>query len=458
MYALRLLNLVSFALLAVVTGRAQEPTRTITNADIINLVRAGIGDSTIILTIQKAPSHFDTSTEALIQLKTAGVSDAVLNVILTASPANPSTAPPAQEDCSQLLDNVLASIGSREKIVSVNSSSYKDTTVVKEGNTVNTYQLNRVIVWTGSVHISRRSTSGPETTVVITPEFNYFESGKMTTAVPASILEYVQTSMGLDLIFIAQHRGDYSCIRGEPAAVGNIRSATLKIKSSAVEGVMNVDPATGRLLRTLYQNGTSGEVVTDFSDWRMIDDVSIAFKRRISDKNSITDLTIGEYQVNPVVPVSLFQPPPGKVSTSVTLKVLQAESTPYTVETNGGISTSCNISGSTNTSITASTYGNTTSGNATATSEARMNCTSSDNTIRWTHVLNAMFVQASDGNSYIIACDRAWAWSKCRPLRAGDTFLATQGDKGFVVQSFNGKSKEQEAIYRVLQSRMRDQH
>lgn len=64
-----------------------------------------------------------------------------------------------------------------------------------------------------------------------------------------------------------------------------------------------------------------------------------------------------------------------------------------------------------------------------------------------------MFVHASDGNAYIIACDRAWAWSKCSPLRVGDTFLARLTPKGFVVESINRKSKEQEATYSILQSK-----
>jgi hypothetical protein len=164
-------------------------------------------------------------------------------------------------------------------------------------------------------------------------------------------------------------------------------------------------------------------------------------------------LTVNEYQVNPTTDAALFQPPGGQIAASVTLKVLQEESVPYTVQTNGGINTNCNINGSVNTTGTASTYGNTTYGTTTSTPNLQMNCRSSDTTIRWTHVLNAMFVQASDGNVYIIACDRAWRWSKCTPLRAGDTFLAKRSDKGFVVQSYNGKSKEQEATYAVLQSK-----
>jgi hypothetical protein len=50
-----------------------------------------------------------------------------------------------------------------------------------------------------------------------------------------------------------------------------------------------------------------------------------------------------------------------------------------------------------------------------------LNCNSSDNTIRWQHVLNAMLGDATDGNAYILACDRAWRWSKCTGLKPGDT-------------------------------------
>ena len=46
------------------------------------MTKAGIGEQTIILAIQHGPVKFDTSPQALITLKTGGVSDQVLNAIL----------------------------------------------------------------------------------------------------------------------------------------------------------------------------------------------------------------------------------------------------------------------------------------------------------------------------------------------------------------------------------------
>jgi hypothetical protein len=104
--------------------------------------------------------------------------------------------------------------------------------------------------------------------------------------------------------------------------------------------------------------------------------------------------------------------------------------------------------------MSANTSGNYTYGNANTTTNLHMNCDSYDTTINWPHVLNVMLVEASDGNAYIIACDRAWAWSKCVPLRAGDTFSARHTSRGMAIQAFNAKGKESEPTYTVLQSKV----
>ena len=48
------------------------------NQDIIDLVKAGIDDATILAKIASSKCQFDTSTVALINLKKSGVSSAVL--------------------------------------------------------------------------------------------------------------------------------------------------------------------------------------------------------------------------------------------------------------------------------------------------------------------------------------------------------------------------------------------
>jgi hypothetical protein len=57
---------------------------TLGNQDIIKMVKAGLGDDLIIAKIGGSKCQFDTSTDALIQLKQSGVSPAVLKAIVGA--------------------------------------------------------------------------------------------------------------------------------------------------------------------------------------------------------------------------------------------------------------------------------------------------------------------------------------------------------------------------------------
>jgi hypothetical protein len=60
------------------------------NADVIKLKQASFADETIIHTIDKQPANYDTSPDALVQLKNAGVSEAVINRIIAKQSESPA--------------------------------------------------------------------------------------------------------------------------------------------------------------------------------------------------------------------------------------------------------------------------------------------------------------------------------------------------------------------------------
>ena len=47
---------------------AQDTKKTLTNADVVEMAKAGLPEITIILAIQKGPTEFDTSPQTMIQL------------------------------------------------------------------------------------------------------------------------------------------------------------------------------------------------------------------------------------------------------------------------------------------------------------------------------------------------------------------------------------------------------
>jgi TonB family protein len=80
------------------------------NEDIVKLAKAGIDDATILAKVAASKCQFDTSTDALIQLKQSGVSAAVLKAMVAAPTSAPSAptggpaagpSPAAQQSATQ---------------------------------------------------------------------------------------------------------------------------------------------------------------------------------------------------------------------------------------------------------------------------------------------------------------------------------------------------------------------
>ena len=67
----------------------------LTNQDVITLVKGGLGEATILQAIDTSEPAFDTSAAGLVALKNGGVSDTVIQRILSRASAKPAPAPVA---------------------------------------------------------------------------------------------------------------------------------------------------------------------------------------------------------------------------------------------------------------------------------------------------------------------------------------------------------------------------
>lgn len=89
--ALALLLTASFAAIPL-HAQSQKP---LTNADVVQMVKSGFDDATIIKTIQVNGGNFDVSVPALVDLKNNGVSQNVIDNMLSAAHQRNSAAPAA---------------------------------------------------------------------------------------------------------------------------------------------------------------------------------------------------------------------------------------------------------------------------------------------------------------------------------------------------------------------------
>lgn len=68
----------------------KDEKKPLTNADVISMVKAGLAESTIILSIQHSPTVFDISPQGLISLQRQGVPHMVLDAMISAESEKPT--------------------------------------------------------------------------------------------------------------------------------------------------------------------------------------------------------------------------------------------------------------------------------------------------------------------------------------------------------------------------------
>lgn len=62
--------------------RVSDPPKSLTNVEVVQMVKAGFRESVIIKAIEANETAFDISPQALIDLKNAGVSQDIIEVML----------------------------------------------------------------------------------------------------------------------------------------------------------------------------------------------------------------------------------------------------------------------------------------------------------------------------------------------------------------------------------------
>jgi hypothetical protein len=84
------------AVLLLAAGAAfSQSSKPLTNDDVVQMVKGGFDESTTIAAIDAAATNFDTSVQALMALKAAGVSEKVISAMLAATKKKMEVAKPA---------------------------------------------------------------------------------------------------------------------------------------------------------------------------------------------------------------------------------------------------------------------------------------------------------------------------------------------------------------------------
>jgi len=292
---------------------AQSAKKPLTNTDVVDMVHAGLADSTIILAIKNSGTNFDTSPQALIELKKSGVTQSVMDAMLGAANASAvtatvaSSAGPTFGDSKALVAKVVAALGGEKAINEVKATRVTSTREVKAPlNT--TLEVVNTTVYPDRVHVAIKS-SKFNSVSVYRPDSSFMVVNGKQQPIPEQAQQETAKSIKMGLIYVAQHANDpkYTFKINGSEKIGDTQTAILEIATENIQTRWNVDPETGRIIRvTRMVAGPSGvPMLTSFeyADWRTISGVTIPFKVLL---NGVPSEEIKSYEVNPVIAAGLF--------------------------------------------------------------------------------------------------------------------------------------------------------
>jgi len=96
-------SVVLAAWLLVSSVASAEAGKPLTNQDVIDMVAAGLPESTILLSIKQSPASFSTSPQDLIALKKAGVSPVIMDAMMKAGSSSGAASTPSTGSESALI-------------------------------------------------------------------------------------------------------------------------------------------------------------------------------------------------------------------------------------------------------------------------------------------------------------------------------------------------------------------
>ena len=224
------------------------------------------------------------------------------------APAAGASSPEAKA----LFAKVIESLGGAAHVAGIKSYREKATLTQKTPMGEQTVELESWS-WIEPPYRQRQAlnVSGMSMSRVVTPDAAFMAAPMGVQDMPASQKENALRELKLSTVSLAQHAADpkLSLAVADGAKVGDVDTRLLTVSFEGAEVKLFVDPSSGRVLRRVVQTGPADQTI-DFSDFKMVGNMHVAFKRVISTGGQPSaSATLLEYEINPTVDPKMFERP-----------------------------------------------------------------------------------------------------------------------------------------------------
>lgn len=292
--------------------RFRDAVEKVTPADIAQVAKKYVkGDNMAILVVGKA-ADFDRPLSSFGQVTTLDIT--IPEAPPGAAGATPAAAGTGDDKGRQLAQKVTEALGGPSKVASVKS-------ILQKGTVTMQTPQGEIPITVESIHVfpdhayQKMMTPMGEMVMVASPSVAFMSGAMGSRDLPASQKEEQLKEIYRDPFFILQHAGDadVTFTSAGTEKVGDVDTQIIDVNSKGVEIRWYVDPASGRILRTSNRAMTPAgpaTQVTTYSDWRMVDGISLPFQRVVTVNGEESGkATTQEIVINPKVDSKLFEKP-----------------------------------------------------------------------------------------------------------------------------------------------------
>jgi hypothetical protein len=440
------------------SSQSDTTAPVLNNKDVIEMLKAGLGQEIVIAKIKSSNCAFDTSPDALKSLKAANVPDAVILGMVQAPLFKVEKQSTISElpSLDQILEKYVQSLGGREAIE-------KRTTRVIKGSFE--YQGKR---GTSTGYWKAPNKFG---SVTDSPEFGRASEGfDGTVAWADSTQTGLREKSGQELSMVKRYSDFYYALHLHVLFPKMIVKGEQKVAERRTY-LVEADPGDGSLVRIYFEAETGLVARTDtesdtpqgrmtaiwyFDDYREIDGTKVAFSRRRPSASGDYVLRVNEVLNDVPIDDVIFSKPtvsakiqslsaPGIALAPTALRAVAWRGVPWVTtsyyQQQGNANTNCTGSGT--------WIGNIWQGNSSCTTQYTP---SQSVPINWQHYTIYNLVETSD-SMMVLACTRNWALSKCTYLIPGNTFEFENNKGKISIKGHKvGKDKEQTLDFDIVSS------
>lgn len=307
------MNLEFYGYPADFTARYRTGIEKVTAADVERVARKYVDrDKLAVLVVGKA-ADFD---RPLASYGTVTPVDITIPTVAPGTVVAVKAAPAASNaDGKALLGKVITALGGAAKIRAIQAVRQTGTAALTTPQGAMTLSSESLVVFPDRVRQVLVTPMG-QMTMVATASGGFMAMPQGVRDLPPSQRDALLQAVRQSPIYIAQHADDpaWRFTAGGTEKVGAVDARVLDIAGEGVQMRWYVDPASGRVLRSLSsETGPQGPVeqVSDFSDFRATDGIAAPFKIvQTQGGQPYATISITQVDYSPTVDASLFEKPP----------------------------------------------------------------------------------------------------------------------------------------------------